>query len=125
MVNITKKSFLFSVVLVLLLLVTVAVGTVKISEAHSELGGANGAKSNRYNGGFSETQLEYCVNKPSDPSMNETVIDPNPGRSPSYAERDQLDKMPDLNGTEADILYTNDSIISFSPPDNANSSEMH
>ena len=52
MVNITKKSFLFSVVLVLLLLVTVAVGTVKISEAQGELGGTNGAKSNRYNGGF-------------------------------------------------------------------------
>lgn len=112
-------------VLVLLLLVTVAVGTVKISEAHGELGGANGAKSNRYNGGFSEIQLEYCVNKPIDPSINETIVDPNPGRSTSYAEREPLNELPDLNGTEVDILYTNESIISFTPPDNTNSSETH
>src|SRR3972149_423960 len=72
---------------------------------------------------FSETALEYLVNKPIDPSMNKTIIDSNSKGSTDYSERETTNVLPDLNGTANKVLFTNESIISFSKPKNAEASD--
>lgn len=74
------------------------------------------ALSQRVHQEYSETTLEYLVNKTTDPSLNNTIIDTNPKRDLDYNEREPQQILPDLNGTANKILFVNESAISFTPP---------
>lgn len=65
---------------------------------------------------YSETTLQYLVNKTTDLSLNNTIIDPNMKRDLDYNERESQQILPDLNGTANKILFINESVISFTPP---------
>lgn len=116
-------AILVSAMLILPKSLTITSGAMKTSDIPGDPKVSNEILSQRVQQEFSETALEYLVNKPTDPSINKTIIDPNPERSIDYTEKEPNAIVPDLNETTNIVLYTNTSIISFSPPTNMKAEE--
>jgi hypothetical protein len=116
-------AILVSAMLILPKSLTITSGAMKTSDILGDPKVSNEILSQRVQQEFSETALEYLVNKPTDPAINKTIIDPNPERSIDYTEKEPNAIVPDLNETTNIVLYTNTSIISFSPPTNMKAEE--
>jgi len=116
-------AILVSAMLILPKSLTITSGAMKTSDILGDPKVSNEILSQRVQQEFSETALEYLVNKPTDPAINKAIIDPNSERSIDYTEKEPNAIVPDLNETTNIVLYTNTSIISFSPPTNMKAEE--
>jgi hypothetical protein len=70
-------AILVSAMLILPKSLTITSGAMKTSDILGDPKVSNEILSQRVQQEFSETALEYLVNKPTDPAINKTIIDPN------------------------------------------------